>query len=283
MSAFDGSGTFVITGTGLPYVTNTLISSSVANTLNSDLAIGLSTCITKNGQTTPTANIPMGGFRVTGIGAATTTGDALSAGRPANVTTVTATGNIIGAGTLVIDSSITSTNGSVVSGNNVSAFGFNQTASLQGTQLLITELGGGAVTYDVVPRVNGVRLTDGATSWSAISERAQKKDLQPLPRDAFDVIGAHDIKLGRYVSEKGDAPLSPFLFYEDAAEHFPYATVYTPEKSWTNPKTGKVETRPEYKGISLEKYVPLLMAAFQQQIAINAQLTERIAALEAKK
>ncbi len=33
--------------------------------------------ITKDGQTTPTANIPLGGFKLTGLGAATTNGDAL--------------------------------------------------------------------------------------------------------------------------------------------------------------------------------------------------------------
>jgi PPE-repeat protein len=39
----------------------------VENQLNTDIATGLSTCITKDGQTTPTANIPMGGFRHTGV------------------------------------------------------------------------------------------------------------------------------------------------------------------------------------------------------------------------
>lgn len=80
MSAFNGSGTFVISGTGLPYVTGTTISSTVANQLNTDLASGLSNVICKDGQTTPTANIPMGNFKITGLGAATNAGDALSYG-----------------------------------------------------------------------------------------------------------------------------------------------------------------------------------------------------------
>ncbi len=107
MSAFDGSGTFVISGTGLPVVTNTVISSTVANTLNSDLAIGLSTCITKNGQTTITANIPMAGFKVTGIGSASTTGDALSYGRAATVTTLSATGAATFASTVAVTGTAT--------------------------------------------------------------------------------------------------------------------------------------------------------------------------------
>lgn len=58
MSAYNGSGTFVITGVGLPYVTATTISSTVANQLNTDLASGLSTAICKDGQTTTTTVIP---------------------------------------------------------------------------------------------------------------------------------------------------------------------------------------------------------------------------------
>lgn len=42
------------------------------------MATGLSTCITKDGQTTPTANIPMGGFKITGLGLATGATDAAS-------------------------------------------------------------------------------------------------------------------------------------------------------------------------------------------------------------
>ena len=38
------------------------------------MATGLSTAITKDGQTTVTANIPFAGFKLTGLGAATTNG-----------------------------------------------------------------------------------------------------------------------------------------------------------------------------------------------------------------
>ncbi len=68
MSAFNGSGVFVISGAGLPYVSGTTISSSVANTLDSDLATGLSTCICKDGQSTPTANLTLGTYIWTNSG-----------------------------------------------------------------------------------------------------------------------------------------------------------------------------------------------------------------------
>ena len=56
--SFNGSGTFVINSTGQPVVTGTVISSSTFNSLTADLGTGLSTTVTKDGQTTTTAKIP---------------------------------------------------------------------------------------------------------------------------------------------------------------------------------------------------------------------------------
>ena len=90
--SFNGSGTFVINSAGQPVVTNTIISSTAFNALTADLAIGLSTCLTKDGQTTPTANIKLGGFKLINVGAPTLSGDALVFGQAATVSTLTATG-----------------------------------------------------------------------------------------------------------------------------------------------------------------------------------------------
>lgn len=49
-------------------VTGTTISSTWANNTLSDLATALTNSIAKDGQTTPTANLPMGGFKLTGLG-----------------------------------------------------------------------------------------------------------------------------------------------------------------------------------------------------------------------
>jgi len=75
--SYNGSGTFQINTSGQPVVTGTVISSTAFNSLTSDLATGLSTAITKDGQTTVTANIPMAGFKITGLGAATVGTDAV--------------------------------------------------------------------------------------------------------------------------------------------------------------------------------------------------------------
>ena len=89
--SFNGSGTFLINSAGQPVVTNTIISSTAFNALTADLATGLSTCLTKDGQTTPTANIKLGGFKLINVGVATLSGDALSFGNPATISTLTLT------------------------------------------------------------------------------------------------------------------------------------------------------------------------------------------------
>jgi hypothetical protein len=55
--SYNGSGTFTINTTGQPVVAGTVISSSAFNSLTNDLATGLTTAITKDGQTTTTARI----------------------------------------------------------------------------------------------------------------------------------------------------------------------------------------------------------------------------------
>lgn len=78
---YNGSGVFVLIS-GNPVVTGTTISSTWANNTLADLsANGLSNAITKDGQTTPTANIGFGGFRLTSVGSAVARTDATNAGQ----------------------------------------------------------------------------------------------------------------------------------------------------------------------------------------------------------
>lgn len=79
--SFSGSGVFNINSAGQPVVSGTVISSSTFNTLTADLATGLSTCITKDGQTTVTANIPMNSYKITGLAAGTAATDAARVGQ----------------------------------------------------------------------------------------------------------------------------------------------------------------------------------------------------------
>src|SRR3990167_1550372 len=74
--SFSG-GVFSINSTGQPVVTGTTISSSVFNALTADLATGLSTTMLKDGTQIMTANVPMAGFRFTGLGAGAANGDSV--------------------------------------------------------------------------------------------------------------------------------------------------------------------------------------------------------------
>lgn len=81
--SYNGSGTFVINSTGQPVVTGTVISSTAFNALTADLATGLTTAITKDGQTTTTARIPFSlgiSSTLTTDATSATTGSIITAG-----------------------------------------------------------------------------------------------------------------------------------------------------------------------------------------------------------
>ena len=65
--ARNGSGTYSLPA-GNPVVTGTVISSTWANTTLNDLGSALTASLAYDGQTTPVANLPMGGYIHTGVG-----------------------------------------------------------------------------------------------------------------------------------------------------------------------------------------------------------------------
>jgi hypothetical protein len=65
--AYDGNGNFALPA-GNPVVTGTDISSTVHNNTLAEIAAALSSVITKDGQTTVSANLPMATYRHTNVG-----------------------------------------------------------------------------------------------------------------------------------------------------------------------------------------------------------------------
>ena len=144
------------------------VSSSENNTVRNDMAASFNLTWLRNGTATATANIPMGGYKLTGLGAATTNGDALSYGAAAVVTNLTDTALTItrvpyvSTGGLLVDNS-----GFTFDGTTLTAGGFSTsgniaaaTASISGN---ITVSGGTA---------NGVAYLNGSkvlTSGSALT------------------------------------------------------------------------------------------------------------------
>jgi hypothetical protein len=72
----NGSGTYTLPA-GNPVVTGTVISSTWANSTLSDIQNALTQSVAADGQTTITGALKMGGNKVTGMGTATVSGDAV--------------------------------------------------------------------------------------------------------------------------------------------------------------------------------------------------------------
>ena len=161
--SFNGSGTFVINSAGQPVVTNTIISSTAFNALTADLATGLSTCLTKDGQSTPTANIKLGGYKLTNVGAPTLSGDALSFGNAATVSTLTATG----ASTLAaisVSGLGTYTNTQTFSGST-SALAAKLKNALEGVTISATAATG-TIAYDLTSQAVLYYTTNASGNWT---------------------------------------------------------------------------------------------------------------------
>jgi len=156
--SFNGSGTFLINSAGQPVVPNTIISSTAFNALTADLAAGLSNCLTKDGQTTPTANIPLGGFKLINVGAATLAGDALSFGRDATIDDLTVTG------TISVSGLGTYTNTQTFTGS-ASAVGAKLRNALEGVTISATAATG-TIAYDVTTQSVLYYTTNASANWT---------------------------------------------------------------------------------------------------------------------
>jgi len=74
--SMNGSGVYVVNSAGQPVVATTLITAAAFNAFTADIATAMSTAVMKDGQTVITANIPLAGFKLTGVGPATARTDA---------------------------------------------------------------------------------------------------------------------------------------------------------------------------------------------------------------
>jgi len=97
--SFNGSGVFQINTAGQPVVSGTVITATAFNALTADLATGLSTCLTKDGQTNPTANLPMASYKFTGLGAGSDAADSANLSQVQS-TVVKLIGSVSGADTI---------------------------------------------------------------------------------------------------------------------------------------------------------------------------------------
>jgi hypothetical protein len=81
MPPFNGNGTFSAYTPGNPAVTGSVVSSTAFNNTVNDIATGLSNTLTRDGQSPATANIPMGGNKLTNLANGTAATDAAAFGQ----------------------------------------------------------------------------------------------------------------------------------------------------------------------------------------------------------
>lgn len=169
----NGNGVYVLP-TGQPVVTGTTISSSTFNTLTTDLANALTTSIASDGQTAMTANLPMGGNKLTGLAAATVAGDAVrfeqaaASGANSDITSLLALGSINGG-------QLAGFRNRIINGN----LSINQRA-VSGTVTLAAgvyghdrwKAGAGGCTYTFAASLNGIMFTITAGTLQQVIEGA---------------------------------------------------------------------------------------------------------------
>ena len=178
--SYNGSGTFNINTAGQPVVTGTVISSTAFNALTADLGTGLSTAITKDGQTVATARIPF----AAGINSSlvtdatnTTTGSIITAGGVgiAKALFVGTTANIAGTTTLagvtatsITDSGLTS--GRVTFASTAGLLADAAALAWDGTSLSATKFAGALNgTVGATTPATGAFTTLGATGVMTLS------------------------------------------------------------------------------------------------------------------
>lgn len=78
---FNGAGTFTVYTPGNPIANGDVSNANYFNNTMTDFATGLSNMMTRDGQGTPTANIPMGNNKLTGLANGTVSTDAAAYGQ----------------------------------------------------------------------------------------------------------------------------------------------------------------------------------------------------------
>lgn len=103
---WNGSGVYSLPALYFPEAPGNLVDSDRYNGTLNDIATGLNVALTKNGQNSATANLPMGGFKHTGASPASSSGEYLTWGQAATVGAYTFTSTITVAGLATFNTTI---------------------------------------------------------------------------------------------------------------------------------------------------------------------------------
>jgi len=179
----NGSGTYTLPA-GNPVTTGTVISSSWANTTLSDIASALTSSIAKDGQTTPTNNLPMGGYKLTGMGVGSASTDSITLGQSQNSGEIKLAG-VSGADTITATASPTLTAYTTGQMFNFVSVGANTgavTLNIDGLGAkAVTKLGATALVASDIPSGAVVQVYYDGTQFQLINLAAQSTNsINPL-------------------------------------------------------------------------------------------------------
>lgn len=181
----NGIGTYSLPS-GNPFVTGTTISSTTVNTTLSDIATALTTSLASDGQTVPTANLPMGSFKHTGAADATSAGQYLVYGQTSNASLG---GNL------------------TFSGTGIRILGDFSNATIANRALFQTSTTNGNTSVGFVP--NG-------TATTAVVKACGASDPTNAPSISIAQIGTTESRLS--AESNGSSAYAPMTFYTGGSE-----------------------------------------------------------------
>lgn len=198
----NGSGTYSLP-TGNPVVSGTPITASWANNTLSDIANELTNSIDKAGRTTPTANLPMGGFKLTGLAAGSAAGESVRFEQVLNQSNaqiaVGATVDLAGA--TATDIEVTGTGGTVTSFGTGAAVGVRKFLRFSGASNVLTNSatlicqGGGNLT--MAANDTCIVTSQGANVWR-VSHVARAAAVATRLSDVGAAAATNSIDNGSY-------------------------------------------------------------------------------------
>lgn len=113
----------------------------------------------------------------------------------------------------------------------------------------------------------GVSLAGGSTSWGTVSDERQKDIIEPIADAVAKVLSLRSV-IGKYKTDS-DGTRRSFLIAQDVQAALPEAIDVGEDEANT-------------LSVKYTEIIPLLVAAIKEQQALIADLTARVAELEAK-
>lgn len=161
----NGSGIYSLPA-GNPVTSGTPISSTVQNNTTADIATALTGSLASDGQTVPTANLPMGGFKHTNVANASAATEYAAFGQVLPLTGGTVSGATTFSNTLAVTGATTLSSTLAVTGNET----VGGTLGVTGATTLTTLSASGAITPSQTAGIVGTTTNNNANAGSVGEE-----------------------------------------------------------------------------------------------------------------